>query len=53
MDFKKETGKLKEMYINGTFDKCEYFIRSNLKNGWNCISIKQLKDHKNLKSRNN
>ena len=53
MDFKKETGELKEMYINGTFDKCEYFIRSNLKNGWNCISIKQLKYHGNLKSRNN
>ena len=23
MDFKKEMRKLKEMYINGTFDKCE------------------------------
>ena len=30
MDFKKEMGKLKEMYINGTFDKCEDSIRSNL-----------------------
>ena len=31
MDFKMEMRKLKEMYINGTFDKCEDFILQILK----------------------